>query len=50
MRCNVGGADKTIRLAVGVGALLTGILAPIETAGKVVKLLGVDTCMKAGGG
>ncbi len=35
MKCNVGGADKTIRYIVGAVALGVGLLAPLDTHWKI---------------
>jgi hypothetical protein len=36
MTKNVGGADKFVRLFVGLVLVVAGLVSPLETAGKVV--------------
>lgn len=38
MKRNVGGFDLTLRIIVGIGLLLAGLMAPISTVWQIVAL------------
>jgi hypothetical protein len=38
MNCNVGGTDRTIRLAAGVTALGLGLFGPMSRTGRIIAL------------
>ncbi len=39
MKCNVGGMDRTSRIAMGVVLLVVGVVAPIDMVWRVLALV-----------
>lgn len=39
MKSNVGGADRTVRIIVGIALLLVGLVAPLEMTWRIVALV-----------
>ena len=39
MKSNVGGADRTVRIVVGIALLLVGLVAPLEMTWRIVAVV-----------